>query len=81
MDQAAFENKIRELAGEFGAFGSHYDALAGAAKSSHRELKDFDELENSFDFLRVCLKYLRFDLESTRRENNYLRKLLEEFED
>jgi len=30
------------------------------------------------DYLRVCIKYQAFDLEATRRENAYLRKLLEE---
>jgi len=30
------------------------------------------------DYLRVCIKYQTFDLEATRRENQYLRKLLEE---
>jgi hypothetical protein len=28
--------------------------------------------------LRVCIKYQAFDLEATRRENTYLRKLLED---
>lgn len=78
MDKASFENKLKELAGEFGASGNHYDELVKATKAPHNELKDFDNLEDSLDFLRVCIKYLRFDLESTRRENRYLRKLLEE---
>jgi len=30
------------------------------------------------DYLRVCIKYQSFDLEATRRENTYLRKLLED---
>ena len=30
------------------------------------------------DFLRLSIKYLLFDLEATRRENAYLRKMLEE---
>ena len=32
MDKAAFENKLRELAGEFGASELHYEKLAKAAK-------------------------------------------------
>lgn len=31
-----------------------------------------------FDYLRVCAKYDVLDLEATRRENSYLRKLLKE---
>lgn len=81
VDKAAFENKLKELASEFGASSNHYDELEKAAKAPHDELKDFDHLEDSLDFLRICIKYLRFDLESTRKENRYLRKLLEEIED
>ncbi len=35
-------------------------------------------LKDTLDFLRVSVKYLLFDLESTRRENSYLRKILEQ---
>ena len=31
----------------------------------------------SLDHLRLSVKYLVFDLEATRRENQYLRKLLD----
>ena len=34
-------------------------------------------LQESIDFLRLGIKYLLFDLEATRRENSYLRKMLE----
>lgn len=33
--------------------------------------------QGSIDFLRLRIKYLLFDLEATRRENQHLRKLLE----
>ncbi|MCH2134809.1 MAG: hypothetical protein MK116_13795 [Phycisphaerales bacterium] len=36
------------------------------------------ELQDSLDFLRLSVKYLMFDLEATRRENAYLRRLLEQ---
>ncbi len=36
-----------------------------------------ETLEAIVDGLRVQLKYLVFDLEATRRENRYLRKMLE----
>ena len=35
-------------------------------------------LQESLDYLRVSIKYVLFDLESTRRENTYLRRMLEE---
>jgi len=36
-----------------------------------------DNLQEVIDYLRVCVKYTVWDLEATRRENDYLRKLLE----
>lgn len=36
------------------------------------------ELQDSIDFLRLSVKYLMFDLEATRRENGYLRRLLQQ---
>jgi hypothetical protein len=36
------------------------------------------ELQESLDYLRLSIKYLVFDLEATRRENAYLRKLVEQ---
>ena len=36
------------------------------------------EMQESLDFLRLSVKYLVFDLEATRRENTYLRRLLDQ---
>lgn len=38
-------------------------------------------LENSIDILRVIVKYLQFDVEATRRENEALRVLLRQYEE
>ncbi len=35
------------------------------------------DLDDSLDQLRLQVKYLLFDLEATRRENRYLRQMLE----
>tara|TARA_Y100001970_G_C14086036_1_gene777359 strand:+ start:127 stop:429 length:303 start_codon:yes stop_codon:yes gene_type:complete len=37
-----------------------------------------DSVINALDYFRVGIKYLIFDLEATRRENKFLRRLLEE---
>jgi hypothetical protein len=37
-----------------------------------------NSLQESIDFLRLGIKYMLFDLEATRRENGYLRKMLEQ---
>jgi hypothetical protein len=39
--------------------------------------KTVAQLQESLDYLRLSVKYLVFDLEATRRENSYLRKLLQ----
>jgi hypothetical protein len=36
-----------------------------------------DPIDSRFDYLRIQIKYLLFDLEATRRENKHLRKMLE----
>ena len=39
-----------------------------------------DSIQESLDDLRLCVKYLLFDLDATRRENIYFKKLLEDRE-
>ncbi len=41
-----------------------------------RMSKTVNQLQESLDYLRLSVKYLVFDLEATRRENQYLRQLL-----
>jgi len=40
-------------------------------------VRDGDKAEQVLDQLRHHLKYLIFDLEATRRENKYLRRMLD----
>lgn len=35
-------------------------------------------IQESLDYLRICIKYMVFDLEATRRENEHLRNLIAE---
>lgn len=39
-----------------------------------------DSLQEQLDYLRVCIKYTIWDLEATRRENTYLKKLFEDID-
>jgi len=83
MEESNLEQKLQELVAEFGASPDpDYNKLAELAKQaqdSHKQLqRSVDRLQESLDYLRVCIKYQIFDLEATRRENRYLRKLLEE---
>ena len=83
MDETNLENKLKELVEEFGGTSDpQYRKLAMLAKQardSRKRLEDsVNSLQESFDYLRICIKYQLFDLEATRRENKYLRKMLEE---
>jgi sulfur transfer protein SufE len=83
MEEKNLEEKLDELIRQFSAApNDKYNKLAVLAKqahASHEKLKQsVDKLQGSLDYLRICIKYQLFDLEATRRENKYLRKLLEE---
>ncbi len=72
MDEESFRRKLSEILGvmESGA--------ASAASDSNDALRDsVARLHASVDQLRLRVKYLVFDLEATRRENGYLRSMLE----
>jgi len=83
MDEASLEGALNELVKQFGdsADPSHQKVadLAKQAEANRKQLqKSISSLQELLDYLRVCIKYQSFDLEATRRENQYLRKLLEE---
>lgn len=82
MDETNLEDKLNELVKVFGGMADpqckKLAMLTKQARDSHRRLqKSADNLQESLDYLRICIKYQLFDLEATRRENEYLRKLLE----
>jgi hypothetical protein len=52
--------------------------LARETRDRHERMKKtVADLQESLDYLRLSVKYLVFDLEATRRENDYLRRLIE----
>ena len=74
MNEAAVRKGLAELS-EVLAFphrgGEAQDGCAGATDLAGASL------EETLDYLRLQVKYLVFDLEATRRENMYLRRMLE----
>ena len=83
MDEQTFQKKLGELVKEIDSLPKEerdrLSNLAEQTKKRHAELKKtVSSLHESIDFLRLSIKYLMFDLEATRRENSYLRKMLEE---
>ena len=83
MDEATFEQRLNELVKEIGTIPTPQKKkliiMAKKTQDSQKQLRDsVNSLAESLDYLRVSIKYILFDLESTRRENTYLRKMLEE---
>ena len=83
MKEEQFQRKLAELVSEIGTLPpserAKMELLADETKKRQKELKEtVGSLQESIDFLRLSIKYILFDLEATRRENQYLRKMLEE---
>ena len=83
MDEAGIEGALNDLAKQFGdGVDFSHSKLADLAKQAEANRKQLQKsittLQELLDYLRVCINYQAFDLEATRRENTYLRKLLEE---
>ena len=82
MDEQTFQAKFNELLRKIGQLPedqrSRLTQLAEATKERRARIKSsVTELQESLDYLRLSVKYLVFDLEATRRENQYLRGLIE----
>jgi chromosome segregation ATPase len=83
MNEAEFQKRLAELVAEIDTLPQderdRLRKLADETRDRHQQIKkSVDTLQESIDFLRLGIKYMLFDLEATRRENNYLRKMLEQ---
>jgi hypothetical protein len=83
MNEQEFQTKLAELMGEISTLPpterQKLEKLADETRARHERLRQtVSSLQESLDYLRLSIKYLVFDLEATRRENGYLRKMLEE---
>ena len=83
MNEHEFQSKLAELMGEISTLPASerhkLEQLAAETRQRHERLREtVSSLQESLDYLRLSIKYLVFDLEATRRENGYLRRMLEE---
>jgi len=81
MDEAALREKIGEILSEAqGVPAVAEPGAAGPGPGEHQHpfglRREMVALEDNLDHLRLAIKYLVFDLESTKRENRLLRELL-----
>lgn len=82
MNENEFQAKLGELISQIDQLPAgqreQLHDLAEQTKARHEKIrKTVKDLQDSLDYLRLSIKYLVFDLEATRRENQYLRKLLD----
>ncbi len=82
MDETTFQKRLTELLSEIASLPasqrSKLELLVADTKKRHEQLRaSASNVQESLDYLRVAIKYLLFDLEATRRENSYLRKMLQ----
>ena len=81
MDEAAIKQKLVELTEEIIDL-PHADSSKpkpSTAEGVYRATSSANppSADDALDYLRFQVKYLLFDLEATRRENRYLRQMLE----
>lgn len=83
MDEQTFQAKFTELLEKIRTLPQDQrhglEQLAEQARQRREHLQEsVGALQDSMDHLRLSVKYLVFDLEATRRENAYLRRLVEQ---
>jgi len=82
MNEQDFQQRLTDLISQIDGLPETQRAplhqLAEETRERHTRMrKTVSELQESLDYLRLSVKYLVFDLEATRRENEYLRKLID----
>lgn len=83
MDDVNFREKLFELLKDIdGVTNPEKEKVIRLTKKAKQQQDilqvKLNNLQQSLDSLRLGLKYLIFDLEATRRENNDLRKRLDQ---
>ncbi len=78
MNEAALKKRLVELSDALSLPKGQAAGTATAKDASTDYLgRAHTSLEETLDYLRLQVKYLVFDLEATKRENSYLRRMLE----
>ena len=79
MDENTFQRKMSDLIERIRDIPANDQDDSNEGPNGRSELRlSVKELQESLDYLRLSVKYLVFDLEATRRENAYLRRLVEQ---
>ena len=83
LSDGDFHETLSHLLGEIDTLpAAQREQLREAANATRRRQDQLratvERLQDTLDYLRLNIKYLCFDVEATRRENQYLRKVLDE---
>jgi hypothetical protein len=80
MDEHTFQRKMSELIDRIKDLPgkANNEAVVSNDLQENGLKSSIGDLQESLDYLRLSVKYLVFDLEATRRENAYLRRLVEQ---
>jgi len=83
MNERNIEERMCRLIEQLQSLPTEYrDKLEKLCQHDGTQRSQIEEsvakLQDSLDYLRLSVKYMVFDLEATRRENVYLRKLVEQ---
>ena len=83
MNELDFQSRLSELMGEISLLPplerEKMERMADQTREQHEQVRQtVSSLQESLDYLRLSIKYLVFDLEATRRENGFLKKMLDE---
>lgn len=82
MHENDFQTRLSDLVAQINKLPAEdrpgLERLVSETQDRHlRMKKTLGELQDSLDHLRLTVKYLVFDLEATRRENKFLRNLID----
>lgn len=82
MNEETFDKKLRELIREIACLPADKQKklapMVEETQARHDEIKEnVDKVTKSLGDLRICLKYLLFDLEATRRERDRLKGIVD----
>lgn len=82
-DTVSLNDQLSGLVRQVGFVAGDDFKLISFADSYERkfELSDdtnLNELSHNLELLSIAIKYLMFDLEATRRENSYLKNLIQD---
>lgn len=84
MDEKTFQTELQKALDAINMLpkSETKDRLVQQAENMNRIFttgkQRLKQINDSVDLLRVQVKYLLFDLEATKRENGYLRKMLDD---